>query len=79
MSDTKISEKLDSILKEALERIDSSDTTEKLNEVRVDVLGKKGKLKTVLKGMKDVDPKDRPAVGQMVNDARERSRESLIS
>ncbi len=72
MSDTKISEKLDSILKEALERIDSSDTTEKLNEVRVDVLGKKGKLKTVLKGMKDVDPKDRPAVGQMVNDAREK-------
>ncbi|QOV20959.1 phenylalanine--tRNA ligase subunit alpha [Blautia liquoris] len=67
-----MSEKLDSILKEALERIDSSDTTEKLNEVRVDVLGKKGKLKTVLKGMKDVDPKDRPAVGQMVNDAREK-------
>ena len=72
MSDTKISEMLGSILNEALSRIDSSDTTDKLNEVRVDFLGKKGKLKTVLKGMKDVDQKDRPAVGQMVNEAREK-------
>ncbi len=42
----------------------------KLNEVRVAFLGKKGELTAVLKGMKDVLPQDRPAVGQLVNETR---------
>ena len=33
-------------------------------------MGKKGELTTVLKGMKDVAPEDRPKVGQLVNEAR---------
>ncbi len=43
---------------------------EKLNEIRIRYLGKKGELTQVLKGMKDVAPQDRPGVGQMVNEAR---------
>ncbi len=43
-----------------------------INEVRVQMLGKKGRLTAVLKGMKDIDPSDRPAVGQLVNEAREK-------
>ena len=43
---------------------------EKLNDVRVKFLGKKGELTAVLKGMKDVAPEDRPKVGQMVNETR---------
>jgi hypothetical protein len=42
-----------------------------LNEVRIAYLGKKGELTAVLKGMKNVDPSERPRVGQMVNEARE--------
>lgn len=62
--------KLDQIREQALEQIKACDTTEKLNEIRVSILGKKGELTNVLKSMKDVAPEDRPKVGQLVNDTR---------
>ncbi|HJA71420.1 MAG TPA: phenylalanine--tRNA ligase subunit alpha [Candidatus Lachnoclostridium stercoravium] len=64
-------EQLEKIKEEALKQIEASDALEKLNEIRVAYLGKKGQLTSVLKGMKDVAPEDRPKVGQMVNEARE--------
>ena len=63
-------EKLESIKKSALEQINASEHLEKLNEIRVAFLGKKGELTSVLKSMKDVAKEDRPKVGQMVNEAR---------
>ena len=65
-------EKLQRIQEEAAKQIKESDSLEKLNEVRVAFLGKKGELTAVLKGMKDVAPEDRPKVGQWVNEARTR-------
>ncbi len=64
-------EQLQQIRNEALKQIQASDVLEKLNEVKVNFLGKKGELTSVLKGMKDVAPEDRPKVGQMVNETRE--------
>ena len=43
-------EKLQSIREEALKQIHSADMPEKLNDVRVRFLGKKGELTAVLKG-----------------------------
>lgn len=63
-------EKLQAIQEEALKKISESADLDKLYEIKVDILGKKGKLTEVLKGMKDVAPEDRPKVGQMVNDTR---------
>ena len=60
-------EKLEQIKEEALRQIAASDALEKLNEVKVNYLGKKGELTAVLKGMKDVLPEERPKVGQLVN------------
>lgn len=65
-----MNDKLQQIKEEAFKQIQASDALEKLNEVRVNFLGKKGQLTEVLKSMKDVAPEDRPKVGQMVNDAR---------
>ena len=62
--------KLEEIKQKALASIDASDNLDKLNEVRVNILGKKGELTAVLKSMKDVAPEDRPKVGQMVNEVR---------
>ena len=62
--------KLEEIKKKALESIEASDSLDKLNDVRVNILGKKGELTAVLKSMKDVAPEDRPKVGQMVNEVR---------
>ena len=64
-------DKLSAIKESALKQIQASDALDKLNEVRVAFLGKKGELTNVLKGMKDVAPEDRPKVGQWVNEARE--------
>ena len=63
-------EKLQAIQEEALKKISDSKDLDKLYEIKVDILGKKGKLTEVLKGMKDVAPEDRPKIGQMVNDTR---------
>ena len=63
-------ERLENIREEALQAISAADVPEKLNDVRVRFLGKKGELTAVLKGMKEVAPQDRPKVGQMVNETR---------
>ena len=63
-------EKLKAIREEAVSKILESENLDKLNEIRVAYLGKKGQLTEVLKVMKDVAPEDRPKVGQMVNETR---------
>ncbi|MCI9594034.1 MAG: phenylalanine--tRNA ligase subunit alpha [Lachnospiraceae bacterium] len=72
-------DQLEKIKAEALAKIESSDALEKLNEIRVAYLGKKGELTSVLKSMKNVAPEERPKVGQMVNDARVLIEEKLES
>ncbi len=42
-----------------------------LNEIRVRVLGKKGDLTAVLRGMGAMDATERPRIGQLVNDLRQ--------
>lgn len=70
-------EKLQRIQAEARKRIQESDGLDKLNEVRVAFLGKKGELTAVLKGMKDVAAEERPKVGQWVNETRAELEELL--
>ena len=64
-------EKLQKIRENAIAEIENSEGLDRLNEVRTAILGKKGELTAVLKGMKDVAPEDRPKVGQWVNETRE--------
>ena len=66
-----IEEKLKEIQKRAAEEMKLADGLEKLNEIRVAVLGKKGSLTSVLKSMKDVPPEERPQVGKYVNETRD--------
>ncbi len=64
-------EKLQSIKEAALALIEQADTLDRLNEVRVNYLGKKGELTALLKSMKEIPPEERPAFGQLVNEARQ--------
>ena len=64
-------EKLQKIREEAVRQIEEAKELDALNDVRVSVLGKKGELTAVLKGMKDVKPEDRPMVDQLLNETRE--------
>ena len=70
-------DKLKKIMDEAMEQIDASQQLDKLNEIKVAFLGKKGELTSILKSMKDVAPEDRPKVGQLVNEARTQIEEKL--
>ncbi len=62
--------KLESITSEALAKIKGSGALAALNDIRVEYLGKKGKLTEILKGMRDVAAEERPKVGAMVNETR---------
>ena len=63
-------EKLKGIMSAVLSQIAESTDVERLNAVKVNILGKKGELTELLKGMRDVVPEERPKVGQLVNETR---------
>lgn len=47
-----------------------ADTLSALNDIRVELLGKKGEFTTLLRGLKELAQEERPRIGQIVNDAR---------
>ncbi|OCA02252.1 phenylalanine--tRNA ligase subunit alpha [Akkermansia glycaniphila] len=55
---------------EAMSRIAEIADMKGLEDARVAILGKKGTLTQAQQGMKDVPKEDKPAVGQMLNEAR---------
>ncbi|MGN0203258.1 MAG: phenylalanine--tRNA ligase subunit alpha [Coprococcus sp.] len=70
-------ERLQKIKNDAIEQIKAAGGMDALNDIRVSFLGKKGELTAIMKSMRDVPPEERPAFGQMVNDARKEIEESL--
>ena len=61
-------EQLEAILAKAKEELSAVQSARELGDVRVKYLGKKGELTTIRKGLRDVAPEDRPAMGQLIND-----------
>ena len=51
--------------------IEKAESLQELEEIRVKLLGKKGELTEISKGMKNLTPEERPVVGQLVNELRE--------
>ncbi|MCT6798169.1 phenylalanine--tRNA ligase subunit alpha [Blautia hydrogenotrophica] len=70
-------QKLQEIHEEAIQKIQQIDALDKLQEIRVSYLGKKGQLTSLLKGMKDVAKEERPVVGQMVHETQSQIEELL--
>ena len=63
-------DRLEQIRQNALAQIEEAGALEKLNDIRVAFLGKKGELTSIMKSMKEIAPEERPAFGQMVNETR---------
>ncbi|MEO7164545.1 MAG: phenylalanine--tRNA ligase subunit alpha [Bdellovibrionia bacterium] len=61
-------DKLDAIGGQTLKEIESATSLDTLDQVRISVLGKKGALSEVLKGLGSVEPKQRPVVGGAANE-----------
>ena len=71
-------EKINQIKEKAEKEISSISDIHDLNEVRVKILGKKGELTEILRGMGSVSPEERPVIGSLVNKVRDEI-EGLIS
>ncbi|MBN2259527.1 MAG: phenylalanine--tRNA ligase subunit alpha [Clostridiales bacterium] len=65
-------DKLQLILKNAENEIKNIITSEQLDEFRVKYLGKKGELKEILKGMGKITDEERPLMGKIANETREK-------
>ncbi len=70
-------ERLEELTVRAVGQIKAAETAAELNDIRVAVLGKKGELTAILKGMKDVPPEEKPEMGRIVNEAREKIESAL--
>lgn len=69
---------MDEILKEAKEKIKSAESMEELNKIKVEFLGKKGKVSLLMKKIKEIPPEERKEYGKAVNDLKKMI-ESMIS
>ena len=74
-----MNEQLTAITGAALQKIADCKSLDALNEVRVEYLGKKGQITSVMKEMKNLAPEERPAFGQMVNEARQKIEDALAA
>lgn len=63
-------EKLDALRKQALQELENLREPKALEEFRVRVMGKKGSLTELLRGMGSLPAEERPRVGQLVNQLR---------
>ena len=63
-------DKINEIIKSSQSQLQKIIDMQELQELRVKLLGKKGKFTEVLRGMGSVHPKDRPRIGKLVNEAR---------
>ncbi|NCB35064.1 MAG: phenylalanine--tRNA ligase subunit alpha [Clostridia bacterium] len=70
-------EQIAGIRTECLQALEKVSSLNELEQLRVAVLGKKGSLTGLLRGMGQVDPALRPMVGQWINQAREELEGSL--
>ena len=61
---------LNTILEEAKSQLMAAETLAQVDEIRVKVLGKKGQLTEILRGMGKLSPEERKVTGQMANTVR---------
>jgi phenylalanyl-tRNA synthetase alpha chain len=70
-------EKLDVIGKQGLDDLKAATTTAQLEGLRVSILGKKGALSEVLKGLGAVSAEERPKIGAAANEWKRKIEETL--
>ena len=70
-------QQLTEIVEQALVIIDQASDLKALDDIRVDYLGKKGKITDMMKMMGSLSPEEKPAFGQAVNDAKQAIQQKL--
>lgn len=70
-------EKLEELRQQGLSEIANSDDLKNVNDIRVKLLGKKGPITNVLRGMRDLSAEERPKVGKFANEVRDELQQAL--
>ncbi len=70
-------EQLEALRQKALAQLDALSSSKEVEEFRIRMLGKKGELTGLLRGMGSLPAEERPIVGQMVNELRAQLEEKL--
>ena len=79
MSVKEIESQLDSVEKEALDAFGTTKNLAELENLRQKYLGKKGTLNSILRGLGNLDKDEKPKVGQLANQVKERIESFLVS
>ena len=72
-----LKEKLAELKEQWLAEIKEAKDLKKINDIRVSLLGKKGPITEVLRGMRDLSAEERPKVGQFANAIRDELTQAL--
>jgi phenylalanyl-tRNA synthetase alpha chain len=72
-----MNESLETLRHEVLERIDHCNSETEVEEVRVETLGRSGRLTSMLRGLKDLPPEERPRTGEQLNRLRKLFEEKI--
>ena len=70
-------ENIDSLLAAGTQAVLEAATTNDLDDVRVQYLGKKGELTALLKGLGKLSAEDRPKAGALINEAKQALQEKI--
>ncbi|MGR3808275.1 phenylalanine--tRNA ligase subunit alpha [Pasteurella testudinis] len=70
-------QQLQNITAQALQAVEQANDIATLETVRVEYFGKKGHFTGLMQGLRDVPPEERPAVGQLINDAKQQAQTAL--
>lgn len=70
-------ENIQSLLSAGAEAVAKATSTQELDDVRVQYLGKKGELTALLKGLGKLTPEERPQAGAKINEAKQALQEKI--
>jgi len=72
-----MNDSLEALRGEVLERIQQTGSEKELEQLRVEILGRSGKLTLMLRGLKDLPAEERPRAGEQLNQLRRQVEEGL--
>ena len=70
-ANSNLKQELEAIRQQAEAALKAADSKDALEAVRVEYLGRKGRITGLMRGLKDVAPEDRPAMGALANEIQE--------
>ena len=70
-------DRLQGLLNEARSLIEKASSLDEIETLRVNILGRKGTLTALLKGLSDLPPEQKPVIGKLANQIKEQIQEVL--